>query len=326
LGSILRAKLLIQLASLRWNIFQDVAQADPPTMAALELFQAAGDTTGSAQAQVMHGFYLSASGRDPVEAIQCFESGLALYQNLDDWRGIAAVLHLLGDAVGLQGDLVRALALLEQSVALLRQLDASEGELALTLTGLGDVVRQHGDTVRAQALYQEAIELCCTIGDTHAGIWPLRGLIEIAVTHRGHEQVLTMVEDHVDQIRAQQDQYNLLFVLHLLGALVSAQGQTARGATLLLEALHKQKQMGKGSILDEGLQECARIAARQGQWLWATRMLGAIMEPDPVLKATVRDALPGAAFDAAWVAGQALTWEQAADEACIWLEHIANGT
>jgi tetratricopeptide (TPR) repeat protein len=307
---------------LRWNTALGFEYAHPPIVEALALFQSAGDRVGIAQATVDHGFYLAAHGHDPAEAIRLFESGRILYQQLNDSRGLAWVLHRLGDSMRNSGDLMRARALLEESVAILRQLDASEGELALTLTGLGDTVCLAGDTFRAQALYQEAFDLCRAIGDTHASIWPLRGLIRITLSQGNPDYLLGTVDEHVARIRAQHEHSDLIFVLHLLGALVSANGETRRGARLIQEAIKMQLQFRNQCAIEESLQECVRIAARQGQWLWATRMLGAIGEPDPSLNTMVQAACSPDDFDSAWAAGRALTWQQAADEALAWLDSL----
>ena len=60
---------------------------------------------------------------EPLEALQCHQEALAIFQQLNDPHGIAETLDLLGMASYLGGDLVQGTGYYEQAVALFRQLD-----------------------------------------------------------------------------------------------------------------------------------------------------------------------------------------------------------
>ena len=64
---------------------------------------------------------------EPLEALQCHQEALAIFQQLNDPHGIAETLDLLGMASYLGGDLVQGTRYYEQAVTLFRQLDDRVG-------------------------------------------------------------------------------------------------------------------------------------------------------------------------------------------------------
>lgn len=139
-------------------------------------------------------------------------------------------------------------------------------------------------------------------------------------------RVLALLEEHVAWGRDKQSE-GLAFVLDVLGALVSAQGDATRATALLGEALALQKQFSP-DLIHESLDGFAWMTCGQGQPARAARLLGATesIVVDGIgtaawhfahehFVATVRAQLDEATFAAAWAAGQALTLEQAIAEA-----------
>ncbi len=64
---------------------------------------------------------------EPLEALQCHQEALAIFQQLNDPHGIAETLDLLGMASYLGGDLVQGTRYYEQAVTIFRQLDDRVG-------------------------------------------------------------------------------------------------------------------------------------------------------------------------------------------------------
>jgi len=296
---------------------------------ALALFRAAGATSGIALTLMQHGALFLYRRSDYPQATRLLEASLALYQELDDRHGIAIALHLLGDCAREQGDLVRAAALLEESIALFHELGANESALASALNGLGDVAYLQGDDARAMALWWEAVALSQSVGDRWSILWPLRNLCWLALERGDDGRVLALLEAQVGWHR-ERGPDGLVYLLHVLGALVNAQGDAARATALLREALVlQQSHAGKGSIASS-LERFAGIAAGQGQPDRAARLLGAaealrkaIGAPLPPVErpdyertvAAARAQFDAATFATAWAEGQALTLEQVIAEA-----------
>lgn len=123
---------------------------------------------------------------------------------------------------------------------------------------------------------------------------------------------------------------NLAATLHLLGAAVYAKGDAERANALLHKGLALQQQQGLRPSIAESLERFALLAAGQGQPGRAARLLGAaqalraaIDGPLPPVArpdydrtiATIRAQLNETTFATVWAAGQALSLEQAIEEA-----------
>jgi tetratricopeptide (TPR) repeat protein len=318
----LRAMLLERFAS-----FVTPAFPREQTMAlneeALGLFRTAGDTPGIALTLMQRGTLLI-ERNDYPEATRWLEESLAHYRNLGNRRGSAAALHFLGDCAREQGDLARAAALLEESVTILRESDVNEAALSDSLNGLGDVALLQGDIAWATALYWEAVLLLRNVGDRWSVLWPLRNLGWLALVQGDDGRVCALLDDHVDWFRDRQSEARF-FLLHLLGALVSVQGDATQATALLREALALQLQFNP-QLIRESLDGLAWLVGGHGQPARAARLLGAtesmLMGGVPTWRfaheqivAAVRAQLDESVFAAAWAEGQALTLEQAIAEA-----------
>jgi non-specific serine/threonine protein kinase len=116
-----------------------------------------------------------------------------------------------------------------------------------------------------------------------------------------------------------------------LGMVNCREGRHAEAGGLVREALRKVRAAGNKRLIVECLEGLAEVAHARGRTVRALRLLGAAdclrdaigfgtwpsgrVAHDRLLT-DLRKALGEAAFDAAWKAGKALTWQQAADYAC----------
>jgi tetratricopeptide (TPR) repeat protein len=259
--------------------------------------------------------------RDYSRAARLFEESLACYRDLGRQRGSAEALHWLGDCARESGDLVRAQALLEESVASFRALGTYKSELSGSLNGLGDVALRQGDIARATALYWEAFVLVQSMGDRWNSTWPLHNLGWLALVQGDDGRVRAQLEEQVAWCHDKQSPA-LPFMLLLLGALVSAQGDATRGIALLRETLNLQQQLGHGDRIKESLDGFAWLVAGQAQPARAVRLLGATesMAVEGIaawcfaheqLVAAIRPQLDEVTFETAWAEGRAMTLEQA---------------
>jgi tetratricopeptide (TPR) repeat protein len=93
--------------------------------------------------------------------------------------GSAWSLINLGRIAYLQGDIVRALPLFEESLALFRDLDMRDG-VAQVLLELARVARVQGDHNRAAARFAESLALCREVENARGTVYCLAGLAGIA--------------------------------------------------------------------------------------------------------------------------------------------------
>jgi hypothetical protein len=118
----------------------------------------------------------------------------------------------------------------------------------------------------------------------------------------------------------------LAWALHYRGMVAHAQGDDARAAALLREAMILQRQEGHKARQVESLEGCAELAASHGQAARAARLLGASVAARAAIVApsspgeqalrertitTVRAQLDEATFAAAWADGHAMSLGQA---------------
>jgi tetratricopeptide (TPR) repeat protein len=188
-----------------------------------------------------------------------------------------------------QGDLDRAVALGEESLALSRQL-GSPVLVGRALTALGWAIALRGDPARAITLYDEALALARPLGLHHH--------IALTLIFRGDALRATgdpagaaaSYRESLALVGASSDLFAIAGSLEGLGLVAASRGQPACAARLL----------AAGAAQSEASGIPVTIAQRESR----ERAL-----------ADLRAALGEAAFAAAWAAGQALPVEQVIAEA-----------
>jgi tetratricopeptide (TPR) repeat protein len=265
-----------------------------------------------------------------VQATQLLEEALALYREIDQHEGIASTLHELGDVARDSGDAARASQLLGKSLAVC-QLEGYVERATLVLCGMGDVFCIQGDFPRATALYWESF-LWFEDEQHYSGTrnYPLRNLGFMVLLQGDDERVLTMLQQAVAWWREKGNQVSLGLLTDILGAVLYSAGNAEEGLAILHEGLTLQVQLGQIYIVIEIIELLAGIALGQGQTVQAVRLLAAASALRRVLGlpgypaarcfydhtlAAARAQLSADAFAAAWAEGQAITLEQAIDEA-----------
>jgi non-specific serine/threonine protein kinase len=229
--------------------------------------------------------YIARSLGEYIQATALLEQSRRLWLELGDERGVAAALNGLGVVAVIQGDLARGRALHEECLAIARRLGDRQ-TISISLNNLAQVAHEKGDNAGARASLEESLALARELGDT----W------QVAAT------------------------------LGNLGEVARRQGDHARATVLLGECTALYRVLGDKRRLAECLEELAGLAAALGRPHSAAMLggaAGALRESlgspaEPMEQAsietttgTARAALGDAAFAAAWVAGQALSLEEA---------------
>jgi tetratricopeptide (TPR) repeat protein len=105
---------------------------------------------------------------------------------------LAFASSLLAEVADAQGQDRQAVALLEDSVTLFRDIGDTYG-LAMALRILGTVVQTQGDVRHATALYEESLALRRALGDLHGIAECLEGLAEVAVAQQHLHQAARLL-------------------------------------------------------------------------------------------------------------------------------------
>lgn len=250
----------------------------------LDIARAAGDTYS--QSGALTGLALVADRQgDPAQAISYCEQALALNQARRDPRNTAGGLLNLGIQQYSLGNFAAARQRIEASLAVAHQLDDYQ-LIRLCQLNLGNVLIAQGHPAAARDLLEEAIALHIAHRDE------LSADAALATLGRALEKLddLAAARERQGQalrLRAEAgDRRGAAVSLSSLARLDNREGQPARAATILgaSEAIHQ----AIGSVVSPN----ARVELEK-------------------LVASVKTALGEAAFEQAWAAGRALSFEAA---------------
>jgi predicted ATPase/two-component SAPR family response regulator len=208
---------------------------------------------------------------DYAPAVRRCEAALRLYRELDDARGIAGALQVLGSVSREQGRYARAMELHAESLAVAEALDdrwgvasahsylafaswlqrdfaraAEEASLALAasrelgdiegaawaLISLGTVARYQGEIERAALLLTESQALSEGIGFREGLAWSAEQLGLLAAVD-GDPAAITMLRRSLELHTELRDRWRMSSVLEDLAAIALALGQARQAARLL---------------------------------------------------------------------------------------------
>jgi predicted ATPase len=180
---------------------------------------------------------------DLARAAELFEASLALYRDLGDDAGIAAVLAELGQVARAQGDHDHAVALSEEGLELARRL----GDLrvaAISLGTLGRAERHRGNLEGAISRHEESLSLFREIGHGWGSAYTLANLAVAALGRGDIESALALNEESLSIYRELGDSSGMALALINLGDVASERGEVERARTLYDEALHLYRELG----------------------------------------------------------------------------------
>jgi len=236
------------------------------------------------------GFILTFQ-HDFERAIAALEEAISLYEGLGDRSGTAFAHANLGWAV-LHGDYrERVPAFVAEAEALMTgDLTGHAHAYLRTITAAAAIGQ--GDLDSAEARVEESLALCRELGDrrnTSMSLFIL-GMIEL---NRGNlDRAATLLEEGIRITRELGDKLGVTYFALGLGKLDAVRGRLVRAARL----------WGAAEVLRE----------QMGLFLSKFDLAASGYEQD---LATVRSAMDGASFDAAWAEGRAMSFEQTVEYA-----------
>jgi predicted ATPase len=171
-----------------------------------------------------------------------------------------------------QGELERAAALSEESLAILRAL-GDRHRIAAVLNSLGNVVREQGDYQRAAALYGESLTLRWELGDTRGVAVALNNLGTTARYQGDYGRAVALHEESLALRRELGDSWGIANILQNLGEAVYEKGDLERAAALVEESLARRRELGDKHGVALSLSLLGRIAQRRGDLTCAEERL-----------------------------------------------------
>src|SRR5216683_3640580 len=138
-------------------------QVEGAVREAKQLYLAANDRRGVAQAATLEGIALERQG-DYWGAKKKYEESLAIYRETGNRLSVSNEYDDLGDVALHLGDLAAARRNYAEALAIYREMGDQNG-VALVTLGLGDVLLAEGKHSEAKDKYSEALEICRKLGN-----------------------------------------------------------------------------------------------------------------------------------------------------------------
>jgi predicted ATPase/transcriptional regulator with XRE-family HTH domain/Tfp pilus assembly protein PilF len=225
-----------------------------------------GTGPAAARATALNGAGMLAYRQgDYRRAMALLEESVALYREAADPGGSAAALNNLGIVLWEQGEYERAADLYEESLALRRELGDMRG-IATSLNNLGGVAYEQGEYERAAALYEECLARMRELGDRLGIAGSLNNLGSAVHFQGGHDRAAALHEEALAIRREFGDRWSIAASLLNLGNVVYEQGGTRRAAALLEESLALHRELGDLRGVANSLNYLGKVAYTLGEY------------------------------------------------------------
>jgi len=264
-------ELALRLACALWRFWEMHSHLSAGRAWLRDTLAANSGAPAALRAHAHHGAGLLANMQgDYPAATAALEAAHALFTELGDREGLAAVACSMGFVVWFQGEMAAAQAQLTRSAELYRAIGHTWGT-ADALHYLGHVVLDQGDTAGASALFAESLELFRITGDQRNIALPLKDIGLIAAEYQGdYATARALYEESLALSRAVNDTWHSSNTLRRLGVLARQQGDYTQAATLYTESLELWRQLGNQVNIAETLIFLGEVAYLQQNYAQAT--------------------------------------------------------
>ncbi len=202
---------------------------------------------------------------DNERATALLEESVALHRQVGGTAGIAAALGNLGVLVWEQGEYVRGADLFAEALALRRELGDKRG-IATMLNNLGGVAYEQAEYVRAAALYEECLALLRDLGDSLGIATALHNLGSVAHFQGAYGRATVLHEEGLARRRELSDRWGVASSLLNLGKVVLDQGDHSRAAALSEESLALYRELGDKGGIANSLNSLGSVAYTLGDY------------------------------------------------------------
>ena len=202
------------------------------------------EASGRARAMALYGAGELALGQgDLARSVALLEESVALYRELEDEAGVAIVVAELGQAVRASGAQDRASALSEEALALGRRLGRGDAT-AVALNTLGHIERQRGDVAAAMARHEESRGIFEGLGNKRGVAYTLSSLGVAAMEAGDTERASEVLRESLALYEELGDRAGVGLALINLGDLARAGGAEDRATALYNDALALHRELG----------------------------------------------------------------------------------
>lgn len=171
------------------------------------------------------------------------EQSVALLQGLDAHKAQALALNYLGFVMYLMGDYAAAQRVLDESLTLCKQCDDKWGK-GLALSNLGLVARSLGAYDQAQQCWREVITIWQSIGAQRGAAIYVGLLGTIAYAQGAWSEAETLLHESLAMCQTNGDRFGMAMAIQQLGNVSYGQRKYAEAQTLHQQALTTFREVG----------------------------------------------------------------------------------
>ena len=256
----------LRLAAALWRFWEVLGHLKEGCRWLEELLARAGPerTPASVRAKALQGVgRLLWCQGEYDRAATLLQESLALFRELGDRQGIADSLNNLGLVAWHRSDYGRATAAHEEALALRRQLGDKRG-IASSLGNLAIVTWHQGDYERARALYTESLALFRELEDKQNVALSLNNLAVIAVDQGEYEQAATLLEESLALFQELGFKQGIAWSLGNLGQVARGLKEYDRAASLYGKSLALLRELGDRQAMASTIVNIGHVALAQG--------------------------------------------------------------
>jgi predicted ATPase len=210
-------------------------------------------------------------------AMGVLRSGLDIYQQLNDYIGIAECYQLLGLASEFRTDFEPAKKLYMESLEIRRELHNQFGE-AETLASLGNVARYQGDFEQAKKYCLEAIGIMEKLEDKRGIASLLSNLADIVEDSGDYEQAKNLCERNLVILEDLGDKIGVAGALSKLGHLLSHLNFYEVAKIMCEKSLRLNRELGIRRYVCAALAGLAEVLVQQGDYVAAERFYTELLD------------------------------------------------
>ncbi len=187
--------------------------------------------------------YLAYQQGDLLRAKALSQASLALSRPLGDQRCVVDALLNLGGVAYYHNEYAHASQLYAECLTLYRKLGAP-AEVALALKNLGLIAKDQGDFTRANGFFAESMAICHEFGDKRGVAQALFSLAVVAYWQGDYTRAVDLSKQCVASCRDLGDQMGAAYGLETLGMAAYKQADLAQAAGWLEASLGIMRELG----------------------------------------------------------------------------------
>jgi len=242
---------------------------------AKQLYLAANDRRGVAQATTLEGIALERQG-DYLGAKRKYEESLAIYRATGNRLSVSSEYDNLGDVGLYLGDLAGARRNYAEALTIYREMGDQNG-VALVLLGLGDVLFAQGRHAEAKARYSEALEICRKLGNRSREAAALSSLAKVQRLEGDTSEARRSATDAIAKFQEVGDRIEVVHVRLQIAVMDLDEAKNAPAARVASAAERTFEDAKAGRYAAEAKLILARALLGQGKLNEARRSMEQVM-------------------------------------------------